>query len=120
MAWLPAIGVPDYDLWMWSCWALSGPNAYVGYTQWPADIKDLMTKIRREVDLKKRLTHIHDWQKAMALQMPAIITPGLATVFAFNHPWLANFGYFRSWNNQSAAADLDIHHWYDKSKDTSG
>ena len=46
--------------------------------------------------------------------------PGFATLFDFNWPWLANFGYFRSWNNQSAAADVDIHHWYDKSKDTSG
>jgi ABC-type transport system substrate-binding protein len=120
IAYLPAIGVPDFDAWMWSCWAPSGRNAYVGYNQWPANIKDLMTKSRRELDMKKRLTYIHDWQKAMAIEMPAILMPGFATLFDFNWPWLANFGYFRSWNNQSAAADVDIHHWYDKSKDTSG
>ena len=61
---------------------------------------------------------VHDFQKSMAVQMPAIHMPGLATLFDFSWPWLANFGYYRSWNNQSAAADLDQHHWYDKSKDT--
>jgi ABC-type transport system substrate-binding protein len=118
IAYLPAIGVPDYDAWMWSCWAPSGRNAYIGYNQWPAKTKDLMTKSRRELDLKKRLTYIQDWQKAQAVEMPAVLLPGLATLFDFNWPWLANFGYYRPWNLQSAASDLDIHHWYDKSKDT--
>ncbi|HLF78147.1 MAG TPA: ABC transporter substrate-binding protein [Dehalococcoidia bacterium] len=118
MAYLPSIGVPDYDLWMWSCWAPSGRNAYIGHSQWPPNIRDLMTKIRRETDVKKRLTSIHDFQKAMAVNTPAIHLPGYATLFDFNWPWLSSFGYHRSWNNQSAAADVDIHHWYDKSKDT--
>jgi len=80
---------------------------------------------RTEFDRKKRLDLVHEWQKAMAVEMPTIPVPWTAgqggfSTFAFHWPWLSNVGGVMGPITVGQEADTLQHYWYDKSKDTSG
>jgi ABC-type transport system substrate-binding protein len=113
----PQAQLPDEGLYLFSSWTPGGRNPLVG-KQLPPQIHDLMVRHRREQDAKKRQALIHDWQRQMASHMPAAPFPGFATVFQLSQPWFANYGVYKGWNNSANPADINIHYWYDRAKQT--
>src|SRR5439155_6776289 len=117
----PSGGWPDADMHIWALYMPGGRNDYVYKPVPKAD--DLAKQHRQEFDRNKRLNIVHDWQKAMAVEMPTIPVPwtgsqgGFAT-YAFHWPWLANLGGVMPPITIAQEADTQQHYWYDKSKDT--
>ena len=74
---------------------------------------DLVTNIRRELDEKKRSEMIKDIQKQLAVEMPMIPLPGIASSFTLRWPWLMNHGVFSTGSPTSKAP---ANYWYDSSK----
>jgi hypothetical protein len=98
-----------------------GRNDYVYKAVPKAD--ELAKAHRQEFDRSKRLNINHDWQKAMAVEMPTIPVPWTGTAggfsnFAFHWPWLSNVGGVMGPIATAQEADTLQHYWYDKSKDT--
>ncbi len=85
-------------------------------------IQPLVEAQRKELDAKKRLDILFQLEKEMALQMPTLPHAGIANGFDIAWPHLANFNAFSTNSpganiaGQTAAADVWIHYWYDKSK----
>jgi ABC-type transport system substrate-binding protein len=109
---------PDFDMGIWAIYMPGGRNDYV-YKPVPK-ANDLAKQHRREFDRNKRLQIAHDWEKAMAAEMPTIPWPGPGTwtQFGFHWPWLANVGGVNAPITTAQQADTFQHFWYDKSKDT--
>jgi ABC-type transport system substrate-binding protein len=111
----PLGGWPDWDLALWSGYTPGSRNDWVR-VELPV-IYDLMVQHRRESDDKKKYSLMETWQKELAKEMWVIPHPGIASTFALQQPWLGNGGYFNSWTGGGAAAERNIHLWYDKAKD---
>jgi peptide/nickel transport system substrate-binding protein len=111
---------PDADMGIWAIYMPGGRNDYVYKAVPKAD--GLAKQHRQEFDRKKRLDIVHEWQKAMAVEMPTIPVPwtggqGGFSTFAFHWPWLANLGGVVPPITNGQGADTFQHYWYDKSKD---
>jgi ABC-type transport system substrate-binding protein len=112
---------PDWDLALWSGYTPGSRNDWVR-TELPR-AHDLMVKHRRESDEKAKFDLMVEWQKELADQMWVVPHPGQASTFALEQPWIGNAGYFQNWvggggaATGGAAAEREIHLWYDKSKD---
>jgi len=74
---------------------------------------DWVTRIRQELDNNRRNQMIRDIQKELALEMPMIPMPGIASSLTLRWPWLRNHGVFSS---GSASAREMTRYWYDASK----
>jgi ABC-type transport system substrate-binding protein len=109
--------LPDPGLYLNSSWTPNGRNPFIGKPL-PGNLVDLMSRHQKEQDEKKRQPLIHEWQRQMAPYMAAIPFPGLATSFQLTHPWFANYGVYKGWNQFANPADIYIHFWYDRAKDT--
>ena len=105
----------DWDTAMFNTFTPSGRNDYVGHDT--PELKDLMTKYRRELDVKKRNEIAKDWQKAMAKEMVIIPFPGAATRFDLQWPWYGNGGYFQTAGGGVVQQEVLIDQYYDKAKD---
>jgi ABC-type transport system substrate-binding protein len=106
----------EWDLMMQSNYYPSGKTDMVG-TPLPK-IHDIMLKYRRELDEKKRVMLAQDWQKEMAVYMPSIPFPGLASTFQLYWPWVGNAGVYQTWSAPAASAETLTQLWYDKAKDS--
>jgi ABC-type transport system substrate-binding protein len=110
-------GGGDLDAYLWGRWAPgSGDDMVYDWSRVPG-LEEIMLRFRREIDEKKRLAAVHDFQREMAKQMPAMMFPGVATNFTLYWPWMGNAGVHRT----PAGTGVTIPHlytWYDKSKDT--
>lgn len=73
---------------------------------------------RRELDPKKRVELIREWQRYVATTMPTVPFPGVANTFTFAWPWWGNYGVHRAWDTESARFSAAEHTWFDKSKYT--
>ena len=107
---------PDWDLMMASNYYPNGKTDMVGKPL--PKIHDIQLAYRRELDEKKRIALAQDWQREMALYMPSVPFPGLATSFTLTWPWLGNAGVYHTWSQPAASAETLTQLWYDKSKDT--
>jgi len=115
----PFGGWPDADMGIFASYMPGGRNDYV-YKPVPK-AHELALAHRKEFDRNKRLDIVHDWQKAMAVEMPTIPVPFIGngySTFAFHWPWLANVGGVMGAITNGQEADTLQHYWYDKSKDT--
>ncbi len=71
---------------------------------------------RRELDSKKRIELIREWQRYAATQMPIIPFPGKATPFGMAWASLASYNEWRDWDWESQHNEQAVHHWLDVSK----
>ncbi|HXG35971.1 MAG TPA: ABC transporter substrate-binding protein, partial [Dehalococcoidia bacterium] len=114
---MPLGGWSDWDLAMWNTFTPSGRNDYVAHDT--PELKELMVAHRRELDPKKRLDIVHEWQRQMAKHMVVMPFPGAATAFGLAWPWMGNRGWFQPAGGGVPEQETLIHIWYDKEKDTS-
>lgn len=73
---------------------------------------------RTELDTKKRVELIREWQRYVATTMPTVPFPGVANTFTFAWPWYGNYGVHRAWDTESARFSAAEHIWFDKSRYT--
>jgi len=92
--------------------------AWKGIETIDAKSDKLIEDQRRELDPKRRIELIREWQRYQATQMPTIPFPGQATGFGFAWPWLGNYGVFRDWDWESDHFNQAMQVWFDKSKYT--
>ncbi len=92
--------------------------AFKGTETIDAKSDKLIEDQRKELDPKKRVELIKEWQRHAATQMPTIPFPGHATGFGFSWPWVGNYGVFRGWDWESDHANHARNIWFDKSKFT--
>ena len=80
---------------------------------------DLAKKQKNEFDYDKRQTITHDWQKAMAENMPTIPVQGERswTQFSLAWPKLQNYKSVAVNGPDGVYGVLYENYWYDKSKD---
>jgi ABC-type transport system substrate-binding protein len=90
--------------------------AFQGKETIDAKSDKLIEDQRKELDAKKRVEIIKEWQRYTATQMPIIPFPGQASTFTLYWPWAGNAGVFRDWDGESARFQHPLHLWYDKSK----
>jgi dipeptide transport system substrate-binding protein len=113
---VPLGGWSDWDVALWNTFTPSGRNDYVGHDT-PA-LKEIMTRHRRELDPKKRITIAHEWQRAVAQEMVIVPAPGLATQFRMTWPWVGNGGFYEVAGGGVESNEVYPNLWYDKAKDT--
>jgi ABC-type transport system substrate-binding protein len=119
IAWTPGGGGgTDIDAALWGFWAPNARNDGIYDWNRVPGLQDLMMRIRRETDDKRRTAVVHDFQREMAKQMPCMLFPGLATTFDFFWPWMGNHGVYRTFSGDGVAPDTMVNIWYDKSRDT--
>ena len=117
VAYLTYGGYPDFGLYMWNQWMPSGRNA-VRNRPISAKVEELARKHRSQFDDKAKLAIEHDWQKELAVEMPSVPWPGIATAFNLTQPWLGNGGQVKTWGWPTQYESNTYYHWYDKSKDS--
>ena len=83
---------------------------------WYTKIQSLIEAQRTELDDKKRFTILTDLQKEMALQMPAVPWPGIASGFSLAWPYHANFNAFTAKSTITAPSETWPGYWYDETK----
>jgi ABC-type transport system substrate-binding protein len=79
-------------------------------------IQSLIDAQRKELDDKKRLTILSDLQKEMAVQMPAVPWPGIASSFSLAWPQFANYNAFAAKSSITAPSESYPTYWLDESK----
>ena len=84
-----------------------------------AVLDDLVAKQRTELDTQKRGQLIQDIQKRVASKMYYLMEPGQALGYNIMHPWLQNYGLWRSKSGGSVDQEGNIYLWYDATKKTS-
>jgi ABC-type transport system substrate-binding protein len=109
-------GYPDFGLYIWNAWMPSGRNA-VSPKPVSAKLDELARKHRAEFDEHKRRSIEEEWQKDLAIEMPTIPWPGVATTFSLTQPWFGNGGKVKYWGWPRHEGDAFLH-WYDAAKDT--
>ena len=82
-------------------------------------LDDLVAKQRSELDTQKRSALILEIQKRVASKMYYFKEPGQALGYNIMHPWLQNYGLWRSKSGGSQDQETNIYHWYDATKKTS-
>jgi ABC-type transport system substrate-binding protein len=83
---------------------------------WYTKTQSLIEAQRTELDDKKRMTILTDLQKEMALQMPAVPWPGIASGFVLAWPWLANYNSFTAKSSITSPSETWPGLWIDESK----
>jgi len=83
---------------------------------WYQKTQSLIDAQRKELDEKKRLKILEDLQKEMALQMPAVPWPGIASGFSLAWPWFANFNILTAKSVITAPSESWPSYWFDASK----
>ena len=78
--------------------------------------QSLIDAQRKELDDKKRLSILTDLQKEMALQMPAVPWPGIASGFSLAWPQFANYNLPGAKSNITAPSESWPSFWFDASK----
>jgi len=93
--------------------------AYKGTDQFDDGTSDrLIEAQRKELDPKKRMETIKEWQRYAATKMPTIPFPGHATTFGMTWPWVGNYNVFPGWDWESDHFNHARQVWFDKSKYT--
>ncbi len=83
---------------------------------WYEKTESLIEAQRVELDATKRLGILTDLQKEMALQMPAVPWPGIASGFSLAWPFIGNFDAFTAKSTITAPSETWQTLWYDASK----
>jgi ABC-type transport system substrate-binding protein len=83
---------------------------------WYEKIQSLIEAQRVELDEKKRATILADLQKEMALQMPAVPWPGIASGFSLAWPFMGNYNLYTAKSSITAPSETWQTYWYDESK----
>ena len=115
LAYLTYGGYPDFGLYMWNAWMPSGRNAVRNVPISPK-LDDLARKHRAEFDAKKREAIEVEWQKEMAVVMPSVPWPGIATSFVATQPWFGNGGQAKTWGWPTQYEANTYYNWYDAAK----
>jgi ABC-type transport system substrate-binding protein len=106
---------PDIDNHLASKYTKTGRSTYI--TQEMPGISDLIVKQRREFDVEKRISMLHEIQRQLALYMPSVPYDGAALAFSLRQPWLMNQGaILDSGVAHAFHYDTAPHYWYDKSQ----
>jgi ABC-type transport system substrate-binding protein len=121
IAWTPGGGGgTDIDAALWGFWAPGARNDGVYSWDIVPGLQDILTRHRQELDNEKRVAITHEFQRAMAVQMPCMLFPGLASTFSLYQPWLGNAGVYKTHAFIGEyTPDTLLHAWYDASKDDS-
>jgi ABC-type transport system substrate-binding protein len=80
------------------------------------ELQSLIQKQRAALDLEDREAIVHDIQRRASAQMYMMWMPGQALGFDLIHPWLQNYGLWRSKTGGSQAQEGNVYWWYDESK----
>jgi ABC-type transport system substrate-binding protein len=83
---------------------------------WYTRIQSLIEAQRVELDEEKRKSILDDLQKEMALQMPAVPWPGIASGFSLAWPQMSNFGTYTAKSSITAPSETWPGLWLDESK----
>jgi ABC-type transport system substrate-binding protein len=119
----PSGSFPDIELQLDNNYQPGAKNDVIGDWGNVPGLQDIMDRLRNELDPNKRNDIVKEFQKFMAVQMPAVPYPGLASVFDLYWPWVGNAGVYLAFGSTvpgaaDSPAESDIYLWYDKSKDT--
>jgi ABC-type transport system substrate-binding protein len=83
---------------------------------WYTKTQSLIEAQRLELDDKKRATILSDLQKEMALQMPAVPWPGIASGFSLAWPWMGNYNLLTAKSSITSPTESWPSMWIDESK----
>jgi peptide/nickel transport system substrate-binding protein len=115
----PVSGQPDMTMYIASEFMPGGAHNYGWSKEYLGAAFDLAEKQKRELDYDKRQAITHDWEKAMAENMPTIPVQGERswTQFSFGWPKLQNYKGIGVNGPDGTYGVLYENYWYDKSKD---
>ena len=112
----------DMDAALWSFYAPGARSDGIYSWDRVPGLEDLMKRTRRELDNNKRVSLLHDLQRLLAKEQPAIMFPGVATNFNLYWPWMGNAGVRRLLGSSGPASPLAApaetlpYIWHDKEK----
>ncbi len=115
----PVSGQPDMTSYIASEFMPGGAHNYGWSKEYLGAAFDLAQKQKNELNYDKRQAITHDWQKAMAENMPTIPVQGERswTQFSFAWPKLQNYKAVAVNGPDGTYGVLYENYWYDKSKD---
>lgn len=111
---------PDVDQFIFAIYHSQGSYQQVSYLGKEPDAKNeqLIEAQRRELDSKKRIELIKEWQRYQAIKMMMVPWPGQSPGFSLFWPWIGNAGVFRSWDGEGNRESVETRIWHDKNKYT--
>lgn len=81
-----------------------------------ARLDDLLARQRAKSDVAKRAVILKDLQRHAAQKQYLLHIPGAALGFSLAHPFVGNWGMYRSRAGGSVAQEQIIYNWFDQSK----
>lgn len=78
-------------------------------------LNDMAAKLRRELDQKKQIEQVQDYQRYLGDKMYDIPMPGYNYTYSLTWPFVQNLGVYRTWvATASGPQEGQLHYWLDR------